>query len=82
MKCPQCGSKRVTNVSDEEQFCLDCDWDNIPELKVVPSLINNLTINETLITRVSEECNLNREEANVLISYAVGQLPPAKGEEA
>lgn len=74
MKCPECGSPRITSVSEDKQFCLDCEWDNLPELKTVPSLVGDLTINETLITRVSEECDLTREEANIAISRAVDRL--------
>ena len=32
VKCPECGG-RVRRLGREADFCLECDWDNLPPLK-------------------------------------------------
>ena len=32
VKCPICESDSIESLGDNQSFCLDCDWDNLPEL--------------------------------------------------
>jgi len=35
VKCPVCESGSIKSLGDNQLFCLDCDWDNLPELSEV-----------------------------------------------
>ena len=35
MLCPNCKSNSIKSISDNQLFCLDCDWDNLSELSEV-----------------------------------------------
>ena len=32
MLCPNCNRDSIKSISDDQLFCLDCDWDNMCEL--------------------------------------------------
>ena len=35
VKCPVCESDSIKCLTDNQLFCLDCDWDNLPELSEI-----------------------------------------------
>ena len=35
MLCPNCNRDSIKSISDNQLFCLDCDWDNLSELSEI-----------------------------------------------
>ena len=35
MLCPNCNRDSIKSISDNQLFCLNCDWDNLSELSEV-----------------------------------------------
>ena len=35
MLCPNCKGNSIKSISNNQLFCLDCDWDNLSELSEI-----------------------------------------------